>query len=125
MAGLRPGHPFLILRDLWRCAKRQHRLDGRVEGPAMTKKGKLDGRVSALPSATPKHAGPAMTKMGSAVEPPLSASLRYAGHFPHGLRADAKNLAPTDAVARTGVFGLVAGTAFAMWTRTAKGSAPD
>jgi hypothetical protein len=62
MAGLRPGHPFLILRDLWRCAKRQHRLDGRVERPAMTKK-------------------------GSAVEPPLSASLRYAGHFPHGLRA--------------------------------------
>jgi hypothetical protein len=32
---------------------------------------------------------------------------------------------PADAVARTGLFGLVAGTAFALWTRTAKGPAPD
>jgi hypothetical protein len=41
------------------------------------------------------------------------------------LAAGIADAMPTDAAARTGVFGLVAGAAFAVWTRSAKGTASD
>jgi hypothetical protein len=47
-----PGYDPAIhfaTRTIYSDAKRQHRLDGRVERPAMTKNGELDGWVGARP----------------------------------------------------------------------------